>query len=215
MIEINVPVFFFVLGVVLTCFIGFFFLRQKTKQLKISNSNLQSRIFEIDTQMLNKTSEYENQLRMKHNDYSQEIDKLTREIRMLKNDHLIELSTKIREAEEKGFAEGKRYAELKSEEIHKSFSVRVRPWINCIKKDEFFSTSYLIQIGYSYQLFINGIPCFEPHIIVDQQKEEKSINMDQMISLATDITKLAVEIQAGAYKPFFQIFDRPIIENND
>jgi hypothetical protein len=62
-----------------------------------------------------------------------------------------------------------------------SFEVQIFPWKENIEEGTFLKKQS-IRIGYKYQLFVNGIPCFEPHIQVHEtliatKLDKESINI--------------------------------------
>jgi len=52
-----------------------------------------------------------------------------------------------------------------------------------------------IEVGYKYQLFVNGAPCFQPHVVITDVLTKKDLNgerIDYAFSRATDtVLKLA------------------------
>jgi hypothetical protein len=74
------------------------------------------------------------------------------------------------------------------------FEVQIFPWKENIEEGHFFKKQS-IQIGYQYQLFINGIPCLQPHIqiletVVVNKLDEENINI-AIKGLQNTITALA------------------------
>lgn len=95
---------------------------------------------------------------------------------------------------EEEYARGKRQGELDSEEKAKAFAVIVRPYVSQTKEGSFFK-SYNLEIGYQYQLLVNGIPCFEPHVVIEQRTEEKEMNtelIEKVTEIAVNTAKKAV-----------------------
>jgi hypothetical protein len=110
---------------------------------------------------------------------------------------------------------GKRQAELRADEKGKAFSVIVRPFIRKIRDDSFLKKMNRLEIGYQYQLQINGIPCFAPHVVIEQHYEEKEVNqevIERMTRFAIEAARVAVAIQAGPAGAFIPIADSPVIE---
>lgn len=63
------------------------------------------------------------------------------------------------------------------------FSVAVRPYVRVVNDDGYFSSNYESQAGYQYQLLINGIPAFQPHIIVESMECTKNFNDENLTEL--------------------------------
>jgi len=64
----------------------------------------------------------------------------------------------------------------------KIFSIEVSPYVLVTKDGGFFSSEHVVKRGYQYQLFVNGIPTFQPHIHV--QREERHSQFDETVKLA-------------------------------
>jgi hypothetical protein len=80
------------------------------------------------------------------------------------------------------------------------FAVAVRPYVKVISDDGYFSNSYESQAGYQYQLLINGIPAFQPHIILESIESTKTFNdenLKELIQLATRAAETAIALYAG------------------
>jgi hypothetical protein len=93
--------------------------------------------------------------------------------------------------------------------------VSVRPYIKKLKDDGFFKKMNRLQVGYQYQLQINGIPCFDPHVVIEQHYEEREVNqevIERMTKLALEAARTAVAIQAGPAGAFIPIATSPVIE---
>jgi hypothetical protein len=57
----------------------------------------------------------------------------------------------------------KRISDLQNQ----NFEVQIFPWKENTETGHFFK-KHELKIGYKYQLFINGIPCFEPHVQIHE-----------------------------------------------
>ncbi|MGO3183231.1 MAG: hypothetical protein ACTIJ9_10395 [Aequorivita sp.] len=58
----------------------------------------------------------------------------------------------------------------------KEFSVQLTPWKEEVDSSNFFKNRKSVKIGYKYQLFSNGLPCFDPHRIVVEELTVDSLN---------------------------------------
>lgn len=82
----------------------------------------------------------------------------------------------------------------------KMFSVLVRPYVRVKKISGFITDSFKSETGYQYQLLVNGIPAFQPHVVVDSTEETKTVNEDNvryLIEKATEAAKIAVSCVGG------------------
>ena len=170
---------------------------------------------ELEHQFARQAEELNSQLAAKTRSHSEELERNSRERRDIQDQYLAELKIKVRESEDRGYEEGKRQAELRADEKSKAFSVTVRPYIKKIKDDGFLKKMNRLQVGYQYQLQINGIPCFDPHVVIEQHYEEREVNqevIERMTRLALEAARTAVAIQAGPAGAFIPIATSPVIE---
>lgn len=87
----------------------------------------------------------------------------------------------------------KQKAELVSE--HQELAVQVVPYVCTTKATGWFSKSTSVEIGYQYQLFIRGLPCFEPHRIVTEATTESEVSeagLELLRNRATDLAQAAL-----------------------
>ncbi|MEZ2742660.1 hypothetical protein ACBP93_08515 [Paenalcaligenes hominis] len=76
----------------------------------------------------------------------------------------------------------------------KLFSVKISPYVKIKKDTGIIYDSHSSEFGYQYQLLVNGIPAFSPHVIIERSEELKKLNqesIDAIVALATESAKLA------------------------
>jgi len=205
----------FVFGAIVCAGIAHFLYKRHAAALYLSNDTQSKHISELETKLTHQAEEFSSQLTAKTLEHMSELDRLARERRRLDEDHACEIKAKVREAETRAYKDGKRQAELRADEKGKAFSVIVRPFIRKIRDEGFLKKMNRLEIGYQYQLQINGIPCFAPHVVIEQHYEEKEVNqevIERMTRLAIEAAKVAVAIQAGPAGAFIPIADSPVIE---
>lgn len=215
MTEIHLFILPLIAGALVATVITFFLFRRQASGLLLSNEALSKRVIDLEAQLTQRSEEFSKQLAAKVREHMDELDRLTRERRQLEENHMSEIKAKVREAEDQAYEDGKRQAELRADEKSKAFSVIVRPFIRKIKDDGFFKKMKKLEIGYQYQLQINGIPCFDPHVVIEQHYEEREVNqevIERMTRLALAAAKTAVAIQAGPAGALIPIADSPVIE---
>jgi hypothetical protein len=115
--------------------------------------------------------------------HATELKELTQEHRETFANHASEAQQKAHDEYERG----RRQGELDTDQRAKAFSVIIRPYVCQTKGGTIFKT-YSLEIGYQYQLVVNGIPCFEPHVVIEQRTEEKEVNVE----LIERITQVAI-----------------------
>lgn len=76
----------------------------------------------------------------------------------------------------------------------------VHPFVNTEGQKEIFTRETKVEIGYKYQLFVQGLPCFEPHTMVLESTTHKEVDQ-QMIELlkkkAEQAAEAAVLVKSG------------------
>ena len=205
----------FIAGMLVALGIGWLLHRRLISGLMFSLSTTSSRLADLESQLARQSEDFSHQLSQKAREHIMELEQLGRERRLIDENHLAEIKQRVREAEDRGYEDGKRQAELRADEKAKAFSVIVRPFIRKIRDDGFFKKHNKLEVGYQYQLQINGIPCFDPHVVIEQHYEEKEVNqevIEKMTRLALEAAKTAVAIQAGPAGAFIPIADSPVIE---
>lgn len=60
------------------------------------------------------------------------------------------------------------------------YKIAVSPFKDIYVDKGFFIDDEYIAIGYQYQLFVNGIPCFEPHITIIESMLVKELNREKL-----------------------------------
>lgn len=79
-----------------------------------------------------------------------------------------------------------------------SFSVVTYPYKELHGTDGIFSDDRKAEIGYKFQLFVNGIPCFDAHKIPIETLEKKEISL-QKIEAATQSATRIIEHMASLH----------------
>jgi hypothetical protein len=63
--------------------------------------------------------------------------------------------------------------------LKQNFEVQIFPWKEETETSHFFK-KHELKIGYKYQLFINGIPCFEPHVQIHETLVVNKLDKDNI-----------------------------------
>jgi hypothetical protein len=116
------------------------------------------------------------------------------EVTELRAAHREELAQREVEAEKRGRAAAKREHEAQV----KAFGVEIKPYVKIEKDVGVIWDSQRSYIGYQYQLLVNGIPVFQPHVIVVHSEEIKEVDK-QMVA---DLVKLAQKAADTAAKHY-------------
>jgi hypothetical protein len=64
--------------------------------------------------------------------------------------------------------------------------------------------------GYQYQLLINGIPAFAPHVVQERVETADIVDEDKLIQVALTAAQAVVAVYSGSASQFFEIA-RPIV----
>ncbi|HQC95058.1 MAG TPA: hypothetical protein PK306_05070 [Aquabacterium sp.] len=88
-------------------------------------------------------------------------------------------------------AEGRHEAAIE-EQKKSNFSVVVHPFVNTEGQKGIFTRETKVEIGYKYQLFVQGLPCFEPHEMVLESTTHKEVD-EHMIALLKQKAEQAAE----------------------
>lgn len=123
-----------------------------------------------------------------------------------------EAREKLRATEEKAFNDGIRQSELRSSNYSAGFTVQVRPYVAKIKKSNLLFDDMYSAVGFQYQLLVNGIPCFQPHVVIEQEYEETEVNDERLKFLTEQAIKVAqLALQATNAQDMFKFVDSPLI----
>lgn len=88
-------------------------------------------------------------------------------------------------------------------EARAEMSIVTYPYASTQGDDGWIVDDRIAEVGYQYQLFLRGIPCFEPHRVILQRVERKEVNPEKLASLKEDITGLLTTI--ASKHPAFQV----------
>lgn len=105
-----------------------------------------------------------------------------------------EFAAKIIEERRVAASEAREQLRVEYELQSKLFSVQISPLVRVLEDKGLFSSEFKTEIGYQYQLLINGIPAFQPHLFIERTETRKEINEERI----NELTKIAKQIAEGA-----------------
>lgn len=111
-----------------------------------------------------------------------------------------ERNTAITEAREKQRAE----YELQQ----KLFSVKISPYVQLLTDEGWISDTHEAKVGYQYQLLVNGIPAFQPHIIVERHEKIDKVDptiKNALLTLAHGCAEAAASTYLGVSPQFAKL----------
>ena len=112
-----------------------------------------------------------------------------------------EFSAKLASDVDAAITEARRKLTAEYELQTKLFTVQISPVVRITEDKGLFSSGSEIETGYQYQLLVNGIPAFQPHVIVERteiRKEVNEKNMRELASAAKDFASNAIDTYLGA-----------------
>ena len=84
----------------------------------------------------------------------------------------------------------------------KSFTVNVSPWVEIRELGTVVFKRYRERSGYQYQLIVNGIPAFDPHVMTLHDQTKQSVDEDALLRMATHAAQLVLDTYSGASQIF-------------
>lgn len=132
------------------------------------------------------------------------------------NEHQLALATALSEQKNKFYeqlviereaaaaaARDKERAEYELQ--NKLFSVKISPYAQILTDKGVVWSDYETRAGYQYQLLINGIPAFQPHVVIERHEKVKEVNPEvkkALIETAQSCAEAALKTYLGANMQF-------------
>jgi hypothetical protein len=85
-----------------------------------------------------------------------------------------------------------RHLQALEDQKKSALTVVVHPFVNTEGQKGIFTRETKVEIGYKYQLFVQGLPCFEPHTMVLESTTHKEVD-ERMIELLKQKAEQAAE----------------------
>lgn len=90
----------------------------------------------------------------------------------------------------------------------KLFTVKISPYVKITEDKSLFGDKYETVTGYQYQLLVNGIPAFSPHIVPERIEIKKVINEElerMLIQTAQHAAEAAIQLYLGSSPQFAKL----------
>lgn len=119
-----------------------------------------------------------------------------------------EFAIRLQAEKEQVAAEAREKQRAEYELQAKLFSVKISPYVQLLTDKGVIYDTYEAKAGYQYQLLVNGIPAFQPHVIVERHERVKEINeavKSTFLSLAKTCAEAAVTTYLGASPQFAKL----------
>ncbi len=119
-----------------------------------------------------------------------------------------EFSIRLESEKDTAIAQAREKLRAEYELQQKLFSVKISPYVQILTDKGWISDSHEAKVGYQYQLLVNGIPAFQPHVIVE--RHEKVVQIDQavkgtLLSIAQSCAEAAASTYLGVSPQFAKL----------
>lgn len=199
-----------VISSALTLVVAYFFKQFTSKQHESEVRQHEARIRDLEKQLHLKERDFldeRNRIEMSHQEDIKETKKVAFEEGRQQGvtegdcDHLSKIMTmqaefaaKLQEERKKAASEAREHLRAEYELQSKLFSVQISPLVRIVEEKGLFSSEYKTEVGYQYQLLINGIPAFQPHILIERSETRKEVNEERI----NELTRVAKQVAEGA-----------------
>jgi hypothetical protein len=123
------------------------------------------------------------------------------------------LLSKYEAERERSIAEAREKLRAEYELQTKLFTVKISPYVLVEEDRKFLGHRYRTATGYQYQLLVNGIPAFSPHVVAEQTEVKKVINPEVerlLLRTAEKAANAAIDAYLGGNSQFAKLAE-PII----
>ena len=181
-------------------------------KLKAQNIQFVSETENLRTTLSTKAREFSEMHDEMFKQHATELAKNRSEHRSILEAQENESREKLRAAEEKSFNDGIRQSELRNANSNSGFTVQVRPYVMNVRDESMFFKSHSSAIGFQYQLLVNGIPCFQPHVVIEQEYKETVVDDERIKWLTEQAFKVAqLALQSTNSQDLFKFVESPLI----
>lgn len=119
-----------------------------------------------------------------------------------------EFAIRLQSEKEQAATEARDRQRAEQELQAKLFSVRISPYVQLLTDNGLFKDTYEAKIGYQYQLLVNGIPAFQPHVFVERHEKVEQVDQSvktTLLSIAQNCAEAAVTTYLGASPQFAKL----------
>ena len=111
-------------------------------------------------------------------------DQFERSVRQATNAEREQASVALQQAEQ-------RFSQALEDQKQSALSVVVHPFVKTEGQKGVFTRETKVEIGYKYQLFVQGLPCFEPHTMILESTTHKEVDQRMLELLKTKAEQAA------------------------
>ncbi len=125
-----------------------------------------------------------------------------------------ELVAKFDVERERAVAEARDKLRAEYELQTKLFTVKISPYVRITEDKGLIRDTYETVAGYQYQLLVNGIPAFSPHVVAERTETKRAVNEElerMLIQTAQNAAEAAVQLYLGGSPQFAKVAP-PLLE---
>jgi hypothetical protein len=125
-----------------------------------------------------------------------------------------ELLKKVEEERESAASEAREKLRAEYELQSKLFTVKITPYVSITEDKGLIRNEFETVAGYQYQLLVNGIPAFSPHLVPEHTEVKRSLNPEvekALIQTAQRAADAAIDMYLGGNGQFAKLA-APIIK---
>lgn len=127
-----------------------------------------------------------------------------------------EFSDRLAQEKERAAEAARNKVKAEFELQAKLFSIKISPYAQILTDKGVIWDDHETKVGYQYQLLINGIPAFQPHIVVERHEKVKEIdpNLKQaLIKTASQCAEAALKTYLGVNPQFGELAPPIVVES--
>ncbi len=79
--------------------------------------------------------------------------------------------------------------------------MKISPYVEVVAVKVLFKDEEETSAGYQYQLLVNGIPAFQPHVIIESKQRHSKVNEENVravLAFAKGSAEAAIQMYLGA-----------------
>jgi hypothetical protein len=123
-------------------------------------------------------------------------------------DQRTEFSNRLESERNTAIAEAREKQRAEYELQQKLFSVKISPYVQLLTDEGWISDTHEAKVGYQYQLLVNGIPAFQPHVIVERHEKIEKVDpavKNALLTLAQSCAEAAATTYLGVSPQFAKL----------
>jgi hypothetical protein len=119
-----------------------------------------------------------------------------------------EFALQLQSEKARASAEAREMQRAEQELQAKLFSVKISPYVQLVTNKGIVYDDFESRVGYQYQLLINGIPAFQPHVVIERNEKAKEFDeklKSVLFTTAQACAQAALSTYMGANPQFVKI----------